>query len=224
MDVLVSINCITYNHENYIGDAIESFLMQKTNFDFEIIIGDDCSTDNTKNIIREYVEKYPGKIILVDSQENVGWMKNSIRIHEKSRGKYVALCEGDDYWIDQYKLQKQIDYMEKNEKCTLCFHNAYKISDDCNSGKKKFFARMNNNEKYDVGKLATLFIPTASRIYRKYTMDNLPVWYESSIVGDLPSQLIQTNYGYAYYMKDIMSVYRVNVETSATKVFFKKKF
>ncbi|MBO1912885.1 glycosyltransferase, partial [Microvirga sp. 3-52] len=102
--------------------AIESFLMQKTNFDFEILIGEDCSTDNTKKIVEGYAEKHPGTIRIITSEKNVGARKNSIRLLENSRGKYIAECEGDDYWTDPYKLQKQVDYMVEHPDCSMTFH------------------------------------------------------------------------------------------------------
>ncbi len=210
-EVLVSINCITYNHEKYIGQAIESFLSQETNFNYEIIIGDDCSTDNTKKIVEEYVEKYPNKIRLITDVKNVGARNNEIRIHNASRGKYIAICEGDDYWIDNKKLQKQIDYMEKNQECTLCFHNAKKFDDVAQEYcglmiDSKFKSMEIGEEKF----LELQFIPTASTVYRKEAKENFPNWYMNAIVGDLPSHLILIDRGYAYYIDEIMSAYRVN--------------
>ncbi|EKQ56940.1 MULTISPECIES: glycosyltransferase family 2 protein [unclassified Clostridium] len=216
MSILVSINCITYNHEKYIGDALEGFLNQKTDFEYEIIIGEDCSTDNTREIIRDYMKKHPEKIRLITSEKNVGMANNEKRVYEASRGKYIAECEGDDFWIDPYKLQKQIDYMERNPGCTLCFHNAYKINTKRNIIGTMISKEMDSKE-LDCGEIAKLgFIPTASRVYLKNAMKNPPYWYETAVVGDLPSQLIITSKGYAHYMKDIMSVYRVGVENSAT--------
>jgi glycosyltransferase involved in cell wall biosynthesis len=215
MSVLVSINCITYNHEHYIADAIEGFLMQKTNFDFEIIIGEDCSTDNTMKIVQEYKQKYPDKIRVITSDKNVGANKNALRVHENSRGKYIAICEGDDYWTDPLKLQKQVTYMENNPNCTLCFHSAEIIK----ANKKltgKFLGLLNKeNKMYSAGNILSFeFIPTASFMYLKRLMDNPPKWYEESIVGDLPLSLIVSSHGYAYYIDEVMSVYRTGVKGS----------
>ncbi len=111
---LVSICCITYNHEDFIRDAIEGFLMQKTSFPIEIIIHDDASTDNTANIIEEYANKYPDLFVTILQSENQ-WSKGGGSIYARfvyprARGKYIALCEGDDYWTDPLKLQKQVDF------------------------------------------------------------------------------------------------------------------
>ena len=118
----VSVVMITYNHENYIRQAIEGVLMQKTLFRYELIIGEDCSTDKTRQICFEYKNKYPDQIKLLLPQTNQGIMQNFYSTLRESNGKYVALCEGDDYWTDPFKLQKQVDFLEANEEYSLCFH------------------------------------------------------------------------------------------------------
>jgi glycosyltransferase involved in cell wall biosynthesis len=125
---LVSICCITYNHEKYIRETIEGFLIQKTKFPIEIIIHDDASADNTANIIREYEKKFPHLITAIYQKENQ-YSKGVRSITVKftfpiARGKYIALCEGDDYWTDPYKLQKQVDFLEANPEYTFTFHDA----------------------------------------------------------------------------------------------------
>jgi glycosyltransferase involved in cell wall biosynthesis len=122
---LVSINCITYNHELFIRDALEGFLMQKTDFEFEILIHDDASTDNTANIIREYEAKYPDlikPIYQTENQYSKGNNPNRVYQFPRAKGKYIAMCEGDDYWTDPYKLQKQVDFLEANHEYSACTH------------------------------------------------------------------------------------------------------
>lgn len=113
----------TYNHEKYIGQAIESALSQKTNFKYKIIIGEDCSTDNTRNIVRDFQSKYPDKIKAVFNEKNLGVVKNGLQIFRACYAKYVATLAGDDYWIDNTKLQKQIDFMENNHQYSFTFTN-----------------------------------------------------------------------------------------------------
>lgn len=132
---LVSIRCITYNHEKYIRDALEGFVMQKTNFKFEAIVHDDASTDNTAAIIREYAEKYPDIIKPIFETENqYSKHDGSLTriVNTACKGKYIAYCEGDDYWTDPNKLQKQVDLMESNPNCTLCYHACKNIYEDEN--------------------------------------------------------------------------------------------
>ena len=119
--LLVSVAVITYNHEKYIRQALDSILMQQTVFDFEIVIGEDCSTDNTREIIQSYQIKYPERIKLVTSESNVGPMPNVVRTYKACRGKYIAVLEGDDYWIDPLKLEKQVDLLEANPEFSMCF-------------------------------------------------------------------------------------------------------
>lgn len=121
-EVMVSVSCLTYNHEQYIAQAIEGFLMQKTKFKFEVLVGEDCSTDGTRKIVEFYQKNYPEIIKIVTSEKNVGLKDNFNRIVKQAKGKYMAMCEGDDFWTDPYKLQKQIDFLENNPDYIICCH------------------------------------------------------------------------------------------------------
>lgn len=124
--IMVSIQCTAYNHEKFIRETLEGFVMQKTNFRFEAIVHDDASTDGTAEIIREYVEKYPDIIKPIYETENQYSKKDGslTRImYEACKGKYIAICEGDDYWIDPYKLQKEVDFLEVHPEFVMCSHN-----------------------------------------------------------------------------------------------------
>lgn len=216
-EIIVSINCITYNHEKYIADAIESFLMQKTKFKYEILIHDDASGDNTGNIIREYEKKYPDIIKLIiqtDNQYSKGVEVLCLNLR-KAKGKYVAICEGDDYWTDPYKLQKQVDYMENNPECSMCFHAAEIVK--VGKGKIDVIKPYNGNcisptEDIILGDGG--FMATNSILYRKIIMDNPPEFYLSSPVGDYPLQILSSTQNYAYYINEFMSVYRTGVKDS----------
>jgi len=120
--VVVSVCMITYNHEEFISKAIEGVMMQQTSFPIELIIGEDCSTDSTHAICLKYKSKYPDKIKLRIQEFNLGMTQNFISTLQVSTGKYIAQCEGDDYWTDPYKLQKQVDFLEANEAYSVCFH------------------------------------------------------------------------------------------------------
>lgn len=122
--ILVSICCLAYNHENYIRQCLEGFLMQKTNFEFEILIHDDASLDHTTNIIREYEQKYPEIIKPIYQTENQYSNGVGVSVNfqfPRAKGKYIAMCEGDDYWTDPLKLQKQVDFLEANEEYVLTY-------------------------------------------------------------------------------------------------------
>ena len=231
MNPMVSIVCTTYNHEKFIANAIDSFLMQVTDFDFEILIGEDCSTDKTRKIVDEYAKLNPNKITLVTSEKNVGAMQNFYRLFQRSKGKYIAICEGDDFWIDPLKLQKQVDYLEENPECTLCFHNG-EVVDSLNKkldrlvvpwlkNNKKYFG--DKSKRYTAGELALLgYIPTASFLFPKFLLENPPEWSFRSVVGDNVIKLITASHGYAYYMNEVMSSYRIGVGGSATTSWLKE--
>lgn len=218
MNFLVSINCITYNHEKYIRDAIEGFLMQKTNFDFEILIGEDCSTDYTLEIVKGYVDRFPEKIKLITSDVNVGWRKNSERVLANSQGKYIALCEGDDFWTDPHKLQKQVDYMESHAECSFCFHAASIVD----ASGKQTNRRFRSYEKSgicltgDVIEGGGEFCPTASILFPKKLVENLPTFYQNAHVGDYPLQMWLAIQGYGYYFDEDMASYRSGATGSWT--------
>lgn len=123
---LVSIVCITYNHESYLRKALDGFLMQETSFPVEIVLAEDCSSDGTRLICEEYAAKYPDRINYIWSEYNVGAVANERRAMAAARGKYIATCEGDDYWTDPLKLQHQVDFMEAHPECSVTWHR-YRI-------------------------------------------------------------------------------------------------
>jgi len=127
---MVSICCITYNQEKYISEALDGFLMQETDFNYEIIIGDDCSTDATRTIIEGYSERFPGKIQLISNTENGGAIKNMLKTLNVANGKYIAMCDGDDYWTDPRKLQIQVDFMEVHPDSSICCHYSRVIDEN----------------------------------------------------------------------------------------------
>src|SRR5690554_3891221 len=217
---LVSICCITYNHEDFIRDAIEGFLMQKTSFPIEIIIHDDASTDNTANIIEEYANKYPDLFVTILQSENQ-WSKGEGSIYARfvfpeARGKYIALCEGDDYWTDPLKLQKQVKFMEENEDCSMCVHAAKKVTV---KGREVGEIRPYNKSKYSMPEDIILtsgnFFATNSYLIRKSLFEEkTPEFILISPVGDYALNLLSISKGKIYFMDNFMSNYRVDVPGS----------
>lgn len=126
---ILSIHCITYNHELYISDALDSFLQQVTTFDFEIVVGEDCSSDRTREIVNRYAALHPNRIRLITSAANVGANANFERTLRACRGKYIAICEGDDFWRDASKLQQQVQFLERNQDYVICYHDAIPFED-----------------------------------------------------------------------------------------------
>jgi glycosyltransferase involved in cell wall biosynthesis len=211
---LLSVVCIVYNQENYLRETIESFLNQDVNFFVEILIHDDASTDNTPNIIKEYEVKYPYIIKPVFEEINqysINGFSFSFDELKRANGIYIALCEGDDYWIDSYKLQKQINYLEQNKDCSLCFHSSKNLIDN------KYFSIqrpkiITSDNKFSM-KHAILFdgsfMATNSMVFVNECIKNIPTWIIKAPIGDWPLTLLLASKGQIGYIDDIMSVYRV---------------
>ena len=211
---------ITYNHEKYISEAIEGVLMQKATFPIELIIGEDCSTDNTREIVLEYAEKYPDIIHPLLPEGNLGMMRNFIKTMEDAKGKYIALCEGDDYWTDPYKLQKQINFLETNRDFIACFHNARVIN---NQNRISLFNKLDETNYPTIEDIVSKkwFIATASLMFRNNVI-TLPNWFINVVNGDYALELLLAVKGDFYFMHDIMSVYRHH-EASVSSDLNKRK-
>lgn len=207
---LVSICCLAYNHEKFIKDAIEGFLMQRTTFPFEIIIHDDASTDKTIEIIREYENRNPelfNNIYQKENQFSQGIKPTINFLYPKARGKYVALCEGDDYWIDSDKLQKQVDFLEHNKDYTICFHNV-KIN--------KHGKLINDYITRDVPGSTNIlelakgnYMHTPSVVFKR-NWKELPSWFAACPAGDYALHMINAQFGKIKKMNDVMAVYRIH--------------
>lgn len=221
-DPLVSICCITYNHENYIRDAIEGFLMQKTDFPFEIIIHDDASTDATADIIREYEEKYPDIIKPIYQTENQYSKGNKVSFftYRAAKGKYIALCEGDDYWIDPLKLQKQVTEMEKHPECYISFHPAIRRWVD-RSRRDSILGLYSDKIMIFPTEEIVLggggFMHTGSIVLNRQVIPRIMSFFniaKEAPVGDYYVQVLGAENGGALYLNDVMSVYRSGVPGS----------
>ncbi|MEQ3137772.1 glycosyltransferase family 2 protein [Bacteroides intestinalis] len=223
--LMVTIRCITYNHEPYIRQCLEGFIMQKTNFRFEAIVHDDASTDETANIIREYAEKYPDIIKPIFETENqYSKLDGSIQriMSEHIHGKYVAMCEGDDYWIDPLKLQKQVDFLESNPKYSMCAHNAFVFyqqkNDVCLFNKTSYSGELSVHDAIHAWKIPTASILVLSEIAKEY-----PSWLAVIYSGDYSLILRTLLKGKIYLNSDIMSVYRVSYVGYSASALYKGK-
>jgi len=216
---LVSVSLVAFNQGDYIREAIESCLMQKTNFAYEIIIHDDASSDETPEIIKEYAIKYPGIIIPVIQTDNK-FSKGIEIIDEfvipKARGKYIAFLEGDDYWIDPNKLQFQVDFMKSHPEVSMCF-TATKTVDASNP--EKFSIRRYSNSDSAVTTENVILIgghllDMGSVVVKKSVFDEVPDWYYSSRMWDNTIPLLSTLHGQIQFLNKVTAVYRVNTPGS----------
>ena len=221
--IMVSIHCLAFNHEKYIRKTLEGFVSQKTNFQYEILIHDDASTDRTPDIIKEYEQKYPEIIKPIYQKENQ--YTKGVKIlrqynFPRAKGKYIAFCEGDDYWCDERKLQKQVDILENHPECSFCTHFANMISEDGSEVigsvpattlgegviEKETFLRYELLNGW-ASQTSSFLIPAK---YLKEYFEERPKYNAKMLVGDFPMVLYLITRGKVYFCNERMSCYRVN--------------
>lgn len=213
-ELMVTIRCLVYNHEPYLRQCLDGFVMQKTNFRFEAIVHDDASTDGSADIIREYAAKYPDIIKPIIEAENQyskrdGSLGRIMNAH--THGKYVALCEGDDYWIDPLKLQKQVDFLEKNPEYSMCFGRAREHFDDI-CKEEQIFSLIEDRDYGAVEIFEKWIVATATVVYRKEVLKS-KIYTEqifgnkNLIYGDIPLFLCCSVCGKVRGLNDVFSVY-----------------
>ena len=216
--ILVAIHCLVYNHEPYLRDCFEGFVMQKTNFRFVAIVHEDCSTDNSAAIIREYEAKYPDIFRPIYETENqyskqdgsLGRIMNAAI--DATGSKYMAMCEGDDYWTDPYKLQKQVDYMESHPECAICFHPV--MVHDQQTGEEYQDTLTKVPQITTIHDLARLnnYIHTPSVMYRYHPEVNAKILQLGKLgVGDYLMSMLYAQYGNICKLPDYMATYRQSV-------------
>ena len=206
----VSVSMITYNHEKFISQAVESILMQKVSFDYEIVIGEDCSTDNTRQILLNYQKKYPDKIHLLLPEKNLGAQENSRNTLQACRGQYIAALEGDDYWTDPLKLQKQVDFLEANPEYSGAFHQIQILEQDGSSGDPlKGLQNLGNRLDVTLEDCISNTPPfhTSSFLFRRDRL-HLPQDFSRYSSGDMSLYVILSSQGKFRRIPENMSVYR----------------
>ena len=205
---MVSVVMITYMHEAYIAEAIYGVLLQKCNFDVELIIADDCSPDKTSDVVASFKDHANFNWIkYIRHDSNKGMMGNFIWALEQASGKYLALCEGDDYWIDTLKLQMQVDLLESNNNLCLSAHNAIILRRDKT---EEVFNKAIEKQLFSTEDIIikNWFIPTCSIVVRNNLIRPLPTWLTQVKHGDLSILLLATLKGKIYYDSNLMGVYR----------------
>ena len=221
----VTVICATYNHERYIADALQGFVTQVTSFRFRVLVGDDASSDATASVIEEYAERYPEIIIPILRETNIGAGRNWEDLISRVNSKYIAFCDGDDYWIDSLKLQKQFDYMESHPDLRACFHDAeisietsdgtwfqssdYNNTDDGRllwpSGNKRFVRR----SSYRIENFIPFgFVHTSSMFVRWDYRIGFPDWFFGHGMSDYPMWVLQVNSGRFGYLDETLSIHR----------------
>lgn len=217
---LVSVATIAYNVEKFLPAAIESVLQQRTNFKVELVIGEDCSTDDTREIALKYQERYPHIIRVLQHEKNLGLTPNSVATQNACRGKYIALLDGDDYWTDSFKLQKQVDFLEKNPGYSGSGHQAMKIYED--GSQPKLFGEESDRDYGLYDTITHRKFHTSSLVYRK------EIWEK---VGGIPENISSNEraiypmvaiFGKIKYFMDNMCVYRLSGSNLTTRITYKE--
>lgn len=215
--VSVDVNCLVYNHGIYLRKALDGMLMQKTTFPVRIIIHDDASTDQSPDIIMEYKERFPDKIIAIIEEKNLYQNGQSIwaKMFPYFISKYVAYCEGDDYWIDEYKLQKQVEYLESHPDCVACYHNVLPVDkngiyDEKLRGMYKLLEEGDyTKEEIRQGELKT---QTATLVRRNYnpwlSEEDKEIYATTHCNGDQKQLVLCDAFGRIHYLPDVMSAHR----------------
>ena len=220
-DIMVSVICTAYNHEKYIRQCLDGFVMQKTDFKYEVIVHDDASTDNTPEIIREYQKNYPdiiNPILQTENQYSKGVRITRKLCMEKAKGKYIALCEGDDFWTDEYKLQKQFDAIESNPLCKMCLCKVRAVEENGKTMDQTYPKKTISSGLYKSYGLLDMIckeysFQTSGYFFEKEMLIKYfkeePNFFKVAPVGDWP-YLLYFSQCDIYYIDDEMSCYRKN--------------
>ena len=206
----LSVLMVTYNHEKYIRQAVQSALDQVTTFPIEIVIGEDCSTDRTRDILLEMKQAHPNKVRLHLREKNIGPQLNQAATFAACRGEYVAMLEGDDYWTDSSKLQKQVDALEAHPRWSMCFHTTRRVYQD-GSREPELYPAVWDREEATIDDLFhSNFMNTCSIVFRNGLFGPLPSWHREISPGDWATSMLNADHGPIGYVPGVMADYRIH--------------
>ena len=225
---VLSVMIITYNHASFIAQALDGVLSQKIDFKLEIVIGEDCSTDGTREIVIDYQKRYPQLVRVLLPEINIGAMPNLIATMAACRGEFIAILEGDDYWTDPTKLQRQVNALRANPNCSMCFHDAQIVYETSPAKAPVVFSQhiaphalpppniIGSPLQFTQLDLARVgwIMPSASMLFRANSLPQpLPAWFAGVYSGDYTLQLLSTRWGPALYLPRMMSRYRLHAQS-----------
>ena len=207
----VSVAMATYQHERFLAEAIESVLNQRTDFDFELVIGEDCSPDRTREVAAKYAAQHPGRIRLLLQERNVGLTRNLSETIQKCDGEYVAWLEGDDYWTSSDKLQRQADYLDQNTDCAWCFTRAEVVDESGRVIDSPPAVRVVQAKYALRDYLSRIFQPRACTVmFRHRLFPKFPDWFYAQPTADMPLHVLNAQHGLIGFVDEIMAAYRIH--------------
>ncbi len=212
-EYLVDVIIPVYNHENFIQLTLDSIVNQVTEYKYRVIPSDDCSTDNTRTILESFAQKYPDKVFPVYHPKNIGAHANGYSLLMATTAKYVAVCDGDDYWLDPHKLQKQISFLEANPDFVICFGDTQVIDKAGNELPLKDYFPPIEKEVYTIDDFILSdmhIIPTATLVYKNLLQKPIPEFYKTIMSGDIFIILLVAHHGKAKYMNELFAAYRIH--------------
>lgn len=204
--VKVSVIMLAYNIGAYVEMAIRGVLCQRTTYKVELVIGEDCSTDGTLDICRQYEERYPGQIKVIAHKQNLGLQRNFLDTHRHCTGEYIAICDGDDYWFDPHKLQRMTDFMDTHPDFAICFHRVINYYEESH---EKSLSNGGQRRITDINDLArSNYITNSSSLFRRSYYPVPPAWLADITSCDYAMHMLNAQFGKIYYFKRPMAVYR----------------
>src|ERR1700737_1148593 len=203
---------ITYNHERFIAQALESVLPQRVDFEYEIVVGEDCSTDGTRAILTDFHHRHPERIVPLLRTRNVGAMQNMISTIDACKGTYLAFLEGDDYWTDENKLQRQVDFLDRHPAFTICCHRV-RFRDEP-KGLDFVYPNFAAGSYTIKDLLKSNFVLTSSVALRRAAIGTLPTWFFGLALGDWPLFALVARQGKIELLDEVMSTYRMHPGSS----------
>jgi glycosyltransferase involved in cell wall biosynthesis len=209
----LSVMMITYNHERFIAQALESVLAQRVNFDYEIVVGEDCSTDRTREILMDFCRRYPNRIVPLLRDKNIGAAQNAEGTLAACRGQYLALLEGDDYWTSPEKLQQQVNFLDTHPGSAMCCHRVQFLH-GTGLAEGEVFPLLPAGAYTIEDLLGGNFVMTCSAVLRRDLVPSLPSWFRKMKLGDWPMFALAARGGTIDLMDDVMAVYRVHAEST----------
>jgi len=216
--IKVSVCIVTYNHEKFIAQALDSALMQEADFDYEIILGEDESQDGTRQICIEYARRYPDRIrLFLRSRKDVIYINgqptgrfNFVENLKAARGEYIALLDGDDYWTDPHKLQKQVDHLDSHPEQAICCHDVMEVYENRQTLPHRFCPPNQKDTATLEDLLAGFNVPAPSVLFRRGLFGEFPAWFFQAPIGDIPLHVLNAQHGEIGYLNEVMAVHRAH--------------